>query len=101
MQKAEPQYWRKWALSWDPEDVNDPANAPYLYEAPDGTKFVDWYNPNHSLEKWADKTAEKLAVLATGDRDEIEKYYRDEYYRLLVEKREIGPDYHEGGSNIA
>lgn len=79
---------KKPQISRDPKDLDDPKNMPFLYEGPDGDRFIDWENPGHVMEKWTDR----LKVLATGTPEEIETVFRDEYYNRLVKKLDIGPD---------
>lgn len=74
-------------ISWDPADLDDPRNAPYVFEGPDGKKFVDWSNPGHVMERWADR----LKVLATGTPEEIMDVYTQEYYNRLAKRLGIGP----------
>lgn len=85
--EAEPQIWRERATSRDPQDIADPANAPYLYTDGNGEKFIDWYNPNHQLEKWA----ERLALLGQGSEEEKREYFRQYYYSRLSHKFQLGP----------
>lgn len=86
--EARQQYMRQSAISRDPEDMEDPANAPFLYEGPDGEKFMDWINPGHKLENWA----ARVELLATGTLEEISRHYSQLYYSRLVKKLNIGPD---------
>lgn len=94
--KAKPQYWRKRAISRHPRDIEDPANAPYLYESPDGDRYIDWNNPGHKLEN----RAERISVLASGDQDRILKYYTELYYSRLAGREGMCPD-NAGAENVS
>lgn len=87
--QAKPKYQRKWAISRNPDDLNNPANAPYLYEGPDGDRFIDWRNPNHRLENWADR----IEVLASGDEQRINQCYEQLYCQRLADAHRFGPDH--------
>lgn len=120
--KAKPQYWRKKSISHDPKDIEDPANAPYVYERPDGTKFINWYSPQaisrdpKDLDDPAnaqylyespdgdrfidwnnpghklERWAERISILASGDQEKIMEYYTDLYYNRLAKRLGLGPD---------
>lgn len=83
-------------ISRDLKDLDDPANAPYLYEGPDGDRFIDWNNPGHKLERWVE-----INALVSGDPDRIMACYRDEYCHRLMDKRRLGPDYSDSGMDLA
>lgn len=78
----------KFAISRDPKDLEDPANARYIYEDPNtGDRYIDWLNPDYRLEKYFDR----LCARAHGTPDEITQNCKDAYYSNLCEKHGLFP----------
>ena len=121
--RAKPQYWRKHAISHDPKDIEDPTNAPYINVRPDGTKFINWYNPSSisrdpkdledpanaaylyvgpNEDKFIDwnnpghkleNWADRINLITNGNKEKIISFYTNLYYNRLAKKMQLGPDY--------
>lgn len=121
--EVKPQYWRKQAISHDPGDIEDPANAPYVCVRPDGSKFLNWYNPSQISrdpkdienpanapylyespdgDKYVDwnnpghkleNWAERISALASGDQNKILDHYERLYYNRMIRRLKLGPAY--------
>lgn len=119
--EIKPQYWRKKAISHDPKDIEDPANKAYINVCPDGTKFINWYNPSpisydpedinnpanaQYLYEAPDGTkyvdwnnpghklenwVERINLLVSGDLEKIWDHYEQLYYDRLARRQGLGP----------